>query len=374
MSVQVLSYDALLHTLQLRDLTDPLQGPHALQPLVATIHDALATRWQCSRLVHRACPLMSVEDNYNNLGYPAGGAARNARYTRYVTPRLLLRTQTSAMIPPLLRALALDPPRDLLLVCPGLVYRRDAIDRWHTGEPHQLDLWRLTQGRLTPTDLREMIDTVVTAALPAYRYRTLPASHPYTTHGLQIDVWDGECWVEIGECGLTAPAVLDRAGLESAQVAGLAMGLGLDRLLMLRKGIEDIRLLRADDPRIAKQMRDLAPYVPVSRQPPIRRDLSVAVASALTAEDLGDRIREVLPAYLHQLESVEVLSEATDEELSPAARVRLGLRVGQKNVLVRLVLRDPARTLTRVEANTVCDLVYRAIHQGDSTEVAPAQP
>jgi phenylalanyl-tRNA synthetase alpha chain len=305
-----------------------------------------------------------VEDNYDHLGYPAEGAARDARYTRYVTPRLLLRTQTSAMIPPLLRALALDPPRDVLLVCPGLVYRRDAIDRWHTGEPHQLDLWRLTQGRLTCTDLQEMIETVVTAALPGHRYRTLPASHPYTTHGLQIEVEAGETWVEVGECGLAAAAVLARAGLARAQVAGLAMGLGLDRLLMLRKGMDDIRLLRAADPRIATQLRDLAPYVPVSRQPPIRRDLSVAVENALRAEDLGDRIREALPAYLHQVESVEVLSEAPYEELSPAARGRLGLRVGQKNVLVRLVLRDPIRTLTRAEANTVCALVYRAIHQG----------
>jgi phenylalanyl-tRNA synthetase alpha chain len=270
--------------------------------------------------------------------------------------------------------MALDPPRDLLLVCPGLVYRRDTIDCWHTGEPHQLDLWRITQGRLTPADLREMIDIVVTTALPGYRYRTLPSSHPYTTHGLQIDVEEGERWVEIGECGLAASAVLDRAGLGSAQVAGLAMGLGLDRLLMLRKGIEDIRLLRADDPRIAKQMLDLAPYVPVSRQPPIRRDLSVAVDNALTAEDLGDRIREVLPTYLHQLESVDVLSQSSYKELPLAAAARLGLRVGQKNVLVRLVLRDPVRTLTGAEANAVSDLVYRAIHQGGSVEVATARP
>src|SRR5262249_8981098 len=105
-----------------------------------------------------------------------------------------------------------------------------------------------------------------------------------------------------------------------------------------------------------------------------RRDLSVAVDNALTAEDLGDRIREGLPASLHQLESVEGVSEATAEELSPAARVRLGLQGGQKNVLMRLGVRGPARTLTRAEANTVCDQVYRAIHQGDSIEVAPAQP
>jgi phenylalanyl-tRNA synthetase alpha chain len=71
---------------------------------------------------------------------------------------------------------------------------------------------------------------------------------------------------------------------------------------------------------------------------------------------------------------VEVLSEASYEELSPAARVRLGLRVGQKNVLVRVLLRDPMRTLTRAEANAVCDLVYRAIHQGATIEEASAQP
>ncbi len=373
MSVPVLSHEALLRALQLRDLTDPLHGSHALQLLVAAIHDALATRWRCQRFVHRACPLVSVGDNYDHLGIPADGAARADRYTRYVTPDLLLRTQTSAMIPPLLRAMALDPPQDLLLVCVGLVYRRDAIDRWHTGEPHQLDLWRITRGRLTPTDLQEMINTVVTAALPGYRYRTLPTSHPYTTDGLQIDVEKGRDWVEIGECGLAAPAVLERAGLNSAHVTGLAMGLGLDRLVMLRKGMEDIRLLRADDPRIARQMRDLAPYIPVSRHPPIRRDLSVAVESALTAEDLGAKIREVLPASLHQVESVDVLSEATYEDLPPAARARLNLQVGHKNVLVRLVLRDPTRTLTRTEANTVSDHVYRAIHQGVSTDGARAQ-
>jgi phenylalanyl-tRNA synthetase alpha chain len=68
MSVQVLSYDALLRALQLSDLTDPLHGCHALQSLVAAIHDALATPWQCQRLVHRAYPVVSIGDNYDHLG------------------------------------------------------------------------------------------------------------------------------------------------------------------------------------------------------------------------------------------------------------------------------------------------------------------
>ena len=77
---------------------------------------------------------------------------------------------------------------------------------------------------------------------------------------------------------------------------GLAIGLGLDRLLMLRKGIPDIRLLRATDPRIAWQMLDLAPYRPVSLMPPVCRDLSIVVDTAADtlAEDLGDEVRGAL--------------------------------------------------------------------------------
>src|SRR5262245_45725236 len=105
-----------------------------------------------------------------------------------------------------------------------------------------------------------MIGHVVAAALPGWRWRATAAAHPYTEHGLQIDAETpgGGEWLEIGECGLGSPRVLADAGLAGA--SGLAMGLGLDRLLMLRKGIPDIRLLRAHDPRIADQMRDLAPY------------------------------------------------------------------------------------------------------------------
>lgn len=166
MNPPTLTPEALERALDLRDLSDPLQGPHAMQRIVDVLHEALARRWHCRRLLHRASPLVSVADNYDRLGYPADGAARDARYTRYVTARTLLRTHTSAMIPGLLRSLALDPPADVLLVCPGLVYRRDAIDHLHTGEPHQLDLWRVTRGRLN-TRSRPLRPGLRSAADPA---------------------------------------------------------------------------------------------------------------------------------------------------------------------------------------------------------------
>ena len=358
---------ALERALHLRDLSDPLHGPHAMQQIVADIHEALAKRWGSPRLLYRGSPLVPVEDNYDRLGYPPEGLVRDSRYTRYVTPRMMLRAHTSAMIPGLLRSLALDPPEDMLLVCPGLVYRRDSIDRLHTGEPHHLDLWRITNKMIGVEELSDMVSTVLSAALPGYRYRTLPSLHPYTTNGLQIDVSVGEQWIEIGECGLASLDVLREAGLRSW---GLAMGLGLDRILMVRKSIDDIRLLRSEDTRIQRQMLDLTPYIPVSNQPAIRRDLSIAVEATLTPEELGDKIREASPEYACQLESVEIVSETCYADLPSEAHARMGMREEHKNVLLRLVIRDPVVTLTSHEANQIRDMVYCALHQGDRMELA----
>ena len=372
MRTQLLNHAALQQALHLRDLSDERQGPHALQLILGSIHSALARQWACRRLIYRANPVVTVEDNYDSLGYPPEGAARDSRYSRYVTDRIMLRSQTSASIPAALRSLALDPPDDLLIVSPGLVYRRDVIDRLHVGEPHQVDLWRLSAAKLGEVDLAAMIDTVVKVALPGVRYRTTAAPHPYTKEGRQIDAQVGDEWVEIGECGLADPEVLQRCGIDPASHTGLAMGLGLDRLLLLRKGIVDIRLLREEDPRVATQMLDLAPYRPVSRLPAIIRDLSLAVSAALTPEELGDRIRMRLPHYINSLEAVDLVTETPYEMLPASARLRMGMLPGQKNVLLRIVARHPLKTLTSAEANAIRNEIYLALHEGEKSELAPA--
>ena len=370
----ILSPDAVERALALRDLTDPAQGPHAMQLVVDAAVAALAKAWDAPDTVERAHPDVSVADNYDALLYPPGGAARDARYTRYVSRDTLLRTQTSAMIPPLLRRLASAPPADVLLACIGLVWRRDRIDRLHVGEPHQLDLWRIRRGPdLGGAELEEMISLVAAAVAPGRRVRLERTVHPYTAGGLEVHVEaDGE-WVEIAECGVAHPYLLRACGLPG-DVSGLAMGLGLDRLLMLAKGIDDIRLVRSDDPRVTSQMVDLAPYRPVSRHPPVRRDLSVAVGEYNVAEELGDRVREALGDRAADVESIEVLSETWAAALPAAARERLGMRANQKNVVLRLTLRAVGRTLTDPEANRLRDLVYAAIHEGARAEWACGSP
>jgi phenylalanyl-tRNA synthetase alpha chain len=375
MSSSTLTAGALERALAIRDLTDPHQGPHAMQLLLEEIVASLASAWACRTVIERAHPIVSIADNYDCLHYPREGRARDERYTRYVSATHLLRTQTSAMIPPLLTRLHHNLPSiDILLVCPGLVYRRDTIDRLHTGEPHQVDLWRIRKGTpLAVADLEEMIARVAQAALPGLTHRSQPAIHPYTVAGRQIDVSESGSWVEIGECGLALPALLSECGLDAESWSGLAMGLGLDRLLMLRKGIDDIRLLRSRDPRIEEQLLDLDRYRPVSAMPAVRRDLSIAVAEDTTPEELGDRVRSALGMRASCIESVTVTAEAPYVLLPASALKRMGIAPGQKNVLLRVVLRDLSRTLTDQEANLIRDEIYRAVHAGGRHEWAASE-
>jgi phenylalanyl-tRNA synthetase alpha chain len=362
MSIQLIDAPSYRRSLAVRDLTDAALGAHAMQLLVHDAIAALRDRWRCAVVVHRAPPVVRITANYDELGYPPDGAARDARYTRYVTTERLLRSQTSAMIPAALRMIAPAAYDDVLLACPGLAYRRDAIDRLHVGEPQQLDLWRLERRPLARADLEEMIVAVAHALLPGAELRLDPAEHPYTLGGIEVHARVDGRWVEILECGLAHPGILE-AGL-GAGYTGLAMGVGLDRMLMLRKRIDDIRVLRSTDPRIAAQMVDLAPYRPVSSQPAIERDLSIATLSETTPEEIGDRVRRAIGERATSIESIEVLGETPCSALPPMARERLGIGPHQKNVLLKLVIRDLERTLTSAEANRLRDEVYAALHEG----------
>jgi phenylalanyl-tRNA synthetase alpha chain len=369
-----LSSDQLATLLKLRDLTDPIDGPHAMQDLLGAVVDALTARWSTPERWLRVSPLVPVEDNYDRLGFDSGAITRDARYSRYVSPTVMLRSHTSASVPSLLRSLDSSASIDKLMVLPGLVYRRDAIDRTHVGEPHQVDLWRVSSiRRLTTDDLDQMLGTIVDAVLPGAQWRAVPAVHPYTEAGRQLDVLVNDEWLELAECGLIDPTLLASSGLNPDRWSGLALGMGLDRALMLRKGIDDIRLLRASEPRIQQQMTDLDPWIPVSALPAISRDISIVIGRDDDDETIGDRIRMAIADRIEDVETVTVTARTDYDTLPETARIRLGLARDQVNALVRIVLRPLHRTLTDAEANRLRDRVYLAVHQGPHLELIAAK-
>nr|WP_246461537.1 hypothetical protein [Nocardia transvalensis] len=356
-------------------MTDPAQGPHAAQLLLDAVVGALAAAWPSATVrIVRTPPVVAVTDNYDLLGYDPADVTRDARYTRYLSPTTMLRSHTSADIPATLRGYSGAREQlsiDDLIVLPGLAYRRDVVDRIHVGEPQQVDLWRLRSGADTVgRDLRDMVAHVVEAILPGASWRMVPARHPYTRDGAQVDVRHSGDWLELAECGLIADHVLRGAGLDPHRWSGLALGLGMDRAVMLRKGIPDIRYLRSGDPRIAAQMDDLTPWRPVSALPSIRRDLSVVIADDTDDETLGDTVRAALGERTADIESVRVTARTRYADLPDRARERLAMTPGQTNALVRLVVRPLTRTLTAAEANALRNDVYRAIHIGPVAELA----
>lgn len=378
-----LSLTELNAALALRDLTDPATGAHAMQRLLADVVAALERRWDIPPETHRLNPLVATADNYDRLGYAPGDVTRDSRYSRHVSPTVMLRSHTSAGIPAVLDSLRGEQGRyDRLHVLPGLVYRRDAIDRTHVGAPHQVDLWRITaRGLLGTADLQAMMAAVVEAVLPAaehpgVQWRATPATHSYTAAGRQLDVLvtlpDGRSgWLELAECGLVAAPVLRSSGLDPRRWAGLALGMGLDRALMLRKGMDDIRLLRSENPEIQAQLLDLTPYRPVSLMPAVCRDLSLVLTDSAEAdvELLGDLARSALGKEADVLATLEIKAVTPTAELPPAAVDRLRMGPGDFNVLLRLVLQPLDRTLTDEQANRLRDRVYVALHQGTVQEL-----
>ena len=119
--------EQLRYALNLRDLSNPKDGHHAIQLLMQAILKALEDTWECNIKIHRESPIVSIADNYDRLNYPKDGASRNARYTRYVCDTALLRTQASAMVPNAMQEISDNMPGDVLIALPGLTYRKRQI-------------------------------------------------------------------------------------------------------------------------------------------------------------------------------------------------------------------------------------------------------
>jgi phenylalanyl-tRNA synthetase alpha chain len=369
MSIEPISREALDHYLAITDLTQSPQ-PHAIKMVYENIAEYMrSTHPQSDVRVYRKDPIVTAEDNFDNLLIAADNLSRSSTYTHYVDETHMLRTHTSAHLPGILRELAgHDDWEDVVILLPGLAYRRDVSDKKHVSEVHMLEMWRVVKNAarqpIVKDDLLTVVKGVAATAAPGWHLRIVDSPHPYTKGGIEVNAVKGDRDIEILECGLIKDEILERAGLDPRIHSGWALGMGLDRLVMTLKGIPDIRYLRSTHPRIAAQMTNLEPYHEVSRQPAIKRDLSYSVPHGYVEEDISDDIRQALGDTLDTLESVEVLSETPYTELPENIRVRLGCQPSQKNVLVRITLRHLERSLTNKEANRIYETIYAKVNKG----------
>jgi phenylalanyl-tRNA synthetase alpha chain len=229
-------------------------------------------------------------------------------------------------------------------------------------------MWRVVKNAdrkvIVKDDLLSVVTGVAKTAAPGWTLRIEDSPHPYTNQGIEVNAVSGDRDIEILECGLIKEQILINAGLDPSVYSGWALGMGLDRLVMTLKNIPDIRYLRSNNPKISVQMMHTEPYVEVSDQPAIKRDMSYSVPKNYVEEDVSADIRKALGANVDALEDVQILSEASYDELPDKIKERLGINSKQKNLLVRITLRHLERTITNDEANKIYEQVYNKINKG----------
>jgi len=201
-----------------------------------------------------------VEDDYHcfdALNTPADHPARDTQDTFYMdTPnRLLLRTHTS---PVQIRVMEQQPP-PVRIIVPGRVYRRDNADATHNPTFHQIEGLYVDR-QVTVGDLKGTVEFVFKEVLgEETKIRFRPHYFSYTEPSFEIDFGSsltrkmGKEWLEIAGCGMVHPKVLENVGYDPEIWTGWAFGFGIERIAMIRYGINDIRLFYENDLRFLKQ-------------------------------------------------------------------------------------------------------------------------
>ncbi len=192
-----------------------------------------------------------IEDNYHNfeaLNIPEHHPARAMHDTFYFDADLLLRTHTSNVQIRYLKET--EPP--VRVIAPGRVYRCDS-DMTHTPMFHQVEGIMIDE-HITFAHLKGILEEFVHHIFGEdVRTRFRPSYFPFTEPSAEVDMLGENGWLEILGCGMVHPAVLENVGIDSSRYSGFAFGMGVERIAMLKYGIDDIRLFFENDLRFLSQ-------------------------------------------------------------------------------------------------------------------------
>jgi phenylalanyl-tRNA synthetase alpha chain len=191
--------------------------------------------------------------NFDALNFGKDHPARTMQDTFYLEDGNVLRTHTS---PVQIRSL-IERDLPVYVVCPGRTFRTDALDATHTPVFHQVEGIAIDRG-LTMAHLKGTLDAFARAMFgTTSKIRFRPSYFPFTEPSAEPDVWfpekkGGAGWVEWGGCGMVHPNVLRACGVDPDVYSGFAFGMGLERTLMFRNGIPDMRDMVEGDVRFSR--------------------------------------------------------------------------------------------------------------------------
>ena len=200
--------------------------------------------------------------NFEALNIPKDHPARDTQDTFYISDNVVLRTQTSPMQ---VRTMEKKKP-PIRIIAPGRVYRSDAVDATHSPLFHQIE-GLVVDKDIRMSDLKGILELFAKKlygenTVVRFRPHHFPFTEPsaemdiqcYRCHGAGCPLCKGEGWIEILGCGMVHPKVLEMSGIDSTEYSGYAFGIGLERMVMGRFKIDDIRLFYENDVRFLHQL------------------------------------------------------------------------------------------------------------------------
>ena len=200
--------------------------------------------------------------NFEMMNLPKDHPARDMQDTFYITNTNLMRTHTS---PVQARVMLAAKGKPIKVVCPGKVYRRDNDDATHSHQFMQIE-GLVVDTNITMADLKGALTQVFSKILGENtKVRFRPSYFPFTEPSVEVDVTCFKCggkgcplckgngWIEVLGAGMVHPNVLKMAGYNPDKYQGFAFGIGIERITMLKYGIDDIRNFYTNDPRFIKQ-------------------------------------------------------------------------------------------------------------------------
>ncbi|CAM9442286.1 unnamed protein product, partial [Scytosiphon promiscuus] len=298
------------------------------------------------RMFDNLHPVVTVEQNFDELLIPPDHVSRQPSDTYYVDARRVLRCHTSAHQTALLRQ-----GEDHFLVC-GDVYRRDEVDSTHYPVFHQMEGVRVLndEEEIASMDLKRGLEGLATSLFGDVEMRWVDAYFPFTNPSAELEILfrvsrsdlgsvdgiEGK-WLEVLGCGVIQDEVMRNAG--RAGEVGWAFGLGLERLAMVLFSIPDIRLFWSEDPRFSSQFeaQTLTTFQPYSKYPPCYKDVTFWLPEGdFHNNDLFEVVRDIAGDLVEEIQLL-------DDFIHP--------RNGRRSRCFRITYRSMDRSLTNEEVD-----------------------
>ncbi len=247
------------------DVTEPGKAlaVGAKHPLTVTIEEISRVFQSMGFTVTEGPEIEDVFHNFDALNAAPDHPSREMTDTFYIDEKILLRTQTS---PVQVRTLLKQKP-PLKIIAPGRCFRCDTPDATHSPMFHQVEGLVVGEG-ITMADLKGTLDTFAKLMFGAdARTKFRPHHFPFTEPSAEMDVSCFKCggkgcsvckgsgWIEVLGCGMVHPNVLKVGGIDTEKYTGFAFGMGVERIAMLKYGVDDIRLFYENDARFIEQFK-----------------------------------------------------------------------------------------------------------------------